>query len=940
MKKTGILFSIYLIISSALFAYDIPVAAKQVQEYTLENGMEVFILEDLSNPLVNVDFSLRAGFSNQTQNNAGFFKLYSRIIKASFKPDFFTQVQCNSDSTRYLFTTTSAKLEEQLSQFADVIFSTQFSEDILDSELTALKKEVTDNANSAAGLINAAIDSKVFSDSPWKHDSGIYPAVFKRNTDKTARTTLKDIGEKYYTPQNSAIFISGNINGEKALATVKNLFGKYYSSYKIRGLSPSKNVNSKRKYVIHDAEFSNELTQVVVQYTLLDLEQSDLLAAVLENNYSSFKQNTLQLAELNIPGDEYINVASAHKKDNSRLIFQTLMQPPENKKIKTSSLQQALEFADQIKKISETTQSVEIISAKGRLLYDITNLCASSSSFMDNLSQFWALKPFTTLPEQDFQLASPTVEALLSHFQKINDLEYSQIFQPFTQEEPFIFVLVGEEDFKKNKKAYASAGFEEITSKNASWYVQEMYKNQREQFKPEDNSYQYVLGNQSDNSYAERNLAQIKTIELSNGIKVTYKKNSVTTGVSLLMNISGGKLNSAEDNGFEEVMITILANMIQREIYNQQLQGIILGSPVVTTNVQNYTSSILINCDSDDFSSVCSAAAKALIYGEIMPAAADRAVNARQYKKRLENGSSVNQMYSAAINTLFPKSDFTKIYEAKKDILQNTNYNKILEAYPKLLEASRYSFIITGNFDESELSVLETGFGQLGITEEPLIPETPSINFPKGKSQTVKLVHTFLTDIPAEKAGPQPAVLIPTTEFLDPVIYFVKAPSTEDLKQLSIFNAVLNYLGKELQLKISSNKRIAEAKVEIQLPKTNIPAGQITIQNVAHTKELDAAYKETIQTLTKQISTIQANQLIQDIKDYWTQTQMQEAATNAGTATLIQKGYEAFPTAQDPAYYLKEYSFIQTATVEDFQSQLQQFSTLPEFRLYSKDAKN
>ena len=42
--------------------YSAPV--NQVQEYTLENGMQVFLLEDPSDAQVHIEYNCRAGFSS------------------------------------------------------------------------------------------------------------------------------------------------------------------------------------------------------------------------------------------------------------------------------------------------------------------------------------------------------------------------------------------------------------------------------------------------------------------------------------------------------------------------------------------------------------------------------------------------------------------------------------------------------------------------------------------------------------------------------------------------------------------------------------------------------------------------------------------------------------------------------------------------------------
>jgi zinc protease len=74
-----------------------------VREYTLENGLTVFVLEDTSTPLIRIEYSVRAGFSNQTKETCGFFKLYTRIFEKLSALDFEI-AECNADSSRYILT--------------------------------------------------------------------------------------------------------------------------------------------------------------------------------------------------------------------------------------------------------------------------------------------------------------------------------------------------------------------------------------------------------------------------------------------------------------------------------------------------------------------------------------------------------------------------------------------------------------------------------------------------------------------------------------------------------------------------------------------------------------------------------------------------------------------------------------------------------------------
>ena len=144
--------------------------ATTVQEYTLENGMQVFILEDPGDAQVHIEYTCRAGFSSQTQSTCGFFKLFTRLVAAANPSLIFSDVQCNADSSRYIIEVSSSELNNTLFTLSDAVFSPDFSDEILKTQLNNLKKEVNDNKDTMSVYINAAIDSRVFSEAPWKHD--------------------------------------------------------------------------------------------------------------------------------------------------------------------------------------------------------------------------------------------------------------------------------------------------------------------------------------------------------------------------------------------------------------------------------------------------------------------------------------------------------------------------------------------------------------------------------------------------------------------------------------------------------------------------------------------------------------------------------------------------------------------------------------------------
>ncbi|MBO4533672.1 MAG: insulinase family protein [Treponema sp.] len=939
IKQT--ILCLVFIFSFILPVYSIPLDS--IQEYTLENGLTVFMLKDTSTPLVRLEYTARAGFSNQTQETSGFFKLYTRIFQAVCPQIEFETAECNADSSRYEVLTVPSKLQSTCTTLAQTAFALSYSDDVLRSQLLQLKTEVAEEAQSAGGFINAAIDSRVFSASPWKHDSGVYPALFNKTTLAQARKLLTTIGERWYTPQNSALFISGNINEQTVKKLIEQTFGQYYSSYSTPVSKKSQAVNQKRKFVLHSSEFSQDMTQIVMQYTVLNMEESELAATMLNNDNSFFKYNLVNEPVLNIPGNEYINAASAHKKDSSRLIIQSLLQKPEGKNAASvTSLDQAQLFINNVLSGIEQSNFMEFYVAQQVCINNLSLINSSSTDFMSNLCAYWAMQPYDSFMEEVLDTASVTALNLFSRSNKIEQLEHELLISKLQSEEPFIFVIINSSDYKKNKAKYTAAGFEEINAQNAAWYNQSIFKNYQDAeltAEQDELDFQKQEADQNPDYYSadfySQNLALIQKQSLGNKIPVITKANNNSSDITILLSIRGGKLNTADDNGFEEVMLSLLASNIQKEIVKKQQQAVILGSPVIDYECKIKTGTITIECAPYDFASCCQAISDAIIYGEILPSQADRAVSNCQYKKRLENGSVTRQMLFAVMEELYKKSDYVKIFDAKEEILTKTTYQKILQAYPQLLDASRYSIILTGLVPQNAQEILDQTMGILTPTNTKQNLLTVQSKLKANTKKTVKLTHTFLTDIPAEKAGPMPSKLVPTKEFLDPVMYVFKLPQA-GTKENALTQATLKYLEKLVQQQIDSNTKLETAVAQANEAYTNADAAIFTIINVANQKEADACFSRAVSQLNELLNSAQAIQTIQEIKDTWTTQLMTQTLTNTGTAQLLQKGLENFSYEQNCELYLEEYNYIQTATRQDFISIMEDIPAQPLLRFYAK----
>lgn len=927
MKK--IILAIFLVFSAFLYAESNFLNEYNYAEYTLENGMQIFVLEDFSSAPVQVEFSVHAGISAQNPATTGFFPLYTRLFKYGAEKNSFLQnltSECSADSSNYRISVSQELVPSTFEILARCAFSPFFAEKDILREYSALKNEIMQYAPTPAAFINTAIDSRIFSETPWKLDSGIYPQIFTKSTAAEIRSILSRIGKFWYTPQNSAIFVSGPVKKEEIYALAEKTFGSYKPAASFALPEKVTATGKTRKFIMHDLQFSEDMTQIVIEYTGLDFNQASLAAVAYNSDSSTLKKSLCAEHILNIRGPEYINVSSTRHNGCARLIFQTLLE--QNLR---SPVEQAETFIEAIKKSPETTDSSEYQAARKILHDNFRETTANSTNFINSLAYFWAIDPLLSgNDEKEILLA----QKLLSQPEKITSTDENSLKTSFENETPFIFVLVNTKNFKKYKSDYKRLGYEEINSKNGSWFTQELYKNALKEIsaEKEEIEQQKAESESARNIFLEENRNSLKTIELSNGIPVTVKTNRMTNGVSILVSIDGGSLADKNRPGFQNVMANAIASNIRKEIIKYKTQQIISGNPAVYAETSFSDSKIIVECEKEDISLCIRSISDALIFGEITPAEADSYVYSAQTQKRLSGASPLNQMTFRAIKYFYDSNFIRNIFDTEKEILQKTSYNDILAEYPKFLDASLYSIFIAGNTDsEAVRYILEESLGILAAqttrNDSRRKESVPKPDFPaKTRKINLKIRHLFYTDVKAEDAGPMPAVLVPTKNFADPVQYWFKAPES-DSEEAVIFDALI--------LRLSENLNNAGAETKIFLPARDFRCGGITFLNVEHTNYIEETYKKTLSEFVKKLEDSEPSVFeAERTKNAWILSRLSGSKTNTGTARIISS------SKTDEKNYLDEYEILERAGSKDFLRALNEyFPSEPLLQIFSSDSK-
>lgn len=880
MKKILILFLLTIFSLFSVFA------KPDVNEYVLENGMHVYFLEDFSSALVRVEYTAKAGFSKQNITNTGFFPLYTSLFKyaSPVNTEILSSLECecNADSARYYMTVTSNEVYETLVALCNAAFNPVFSDSDLTRELTESKKEVSRKIYNVEGFINSAIDSRVFSESPWKHDSGIYPKLFSNISNDKARFILNGISEKYYTPDNSALFLSGPVTKEDAVKMIANTFGKVAISK--RNIVSSESIlnfhDDKKLFVLAHPDFSTEMTQIVVQYTDLNMEYCDYLAAIMNNDASSLKESLLHEQSLGIRAPQYINISSAHKNSSSRLIVQSLL---ENQKV--SPCKKAQSFVNTVKNASEQISENEFNFAMNDLINSFKREVDNSYSFMNLIAQFWAVKDYVT---KDFDSDSFSLcDSLFSRIQLLQNVSKDEMISNFKKSEPFVFVFVNSALLDQYKKEFSKAGYQIITQKNSSWYLQELYK-EFEKSETAQNSEKIEESFIPSDVFSEKQISLIKTFTLNNKIDVITQNRPSTNNVCFSVVISGGEsIDTKEEYGLESVMIEYLWYNFSQNCREKFYSNLITSEPLIKYKTGLNSSVITAECLSEDLLQIIDAFSQSLIFSSVEPAVIDGFVLDVKSNQISKVSSSAFQIFSNGISHLIKSKTYQNVYSLNKDILPKNKitYTKVLEDYGRFLNANRYKIIIAGKLSEysDEQSAvlkkqLNDSFGILSQKGKIKVPEY-SVLLNSKKIKKINLEHLFLTDVPKEKAGPRPQILIPTTEFLDPAQFWIYNAELDN----TIFNAMLFDFADYLEKKCQNMEQQKKVVVRAEGAGPEMPFGILTIYNVKGISVIEQKYKEA---LVEYINAGGENS-IKRAKNNWIKTSLEGTLTNYGSCMLL-----------------------------------------------------
>jgi zinc protease len=204
----------------------------------LPNGLEVFTLYDPSAPVVTVCVAVKTGATCETPETNGLAHFYEHMF---FKgnaalPDqtaynermralgIIRNGTTSREVVKYYITLGSSRFEEGMEFMRDAMLTPLFDSVEMERERSVITDEYLRNSSSSWWAFRKAVENTVYPE-PWRGSAiGALEVI-----QSASPGVMRHFRETYYTPDNAALFIIGDISEDSALSAAGRYFGEWES---------------------------------------------------------------------------------------------------------------------------------------------------------------------------------------------------------------------------------------------------------------------------------------------------------------------------------------------------------------------------------------------------------------------------------------------------------------------------------------------------------------------------------------------------------------------------------------------------------------------------------------------------------------------------------------------------------------------------------------
>ena len=481
-KKCTAMIVLSIVSVFLLIAEETPI--ENLYEYTLDNGLSVFVAENHSAPLVYIEIAVRAGAIAQTPENAGLFHLYEHMMfkgNPKYKNSQAMQRALNdmgcsnwngttSDNrVNYFITVPVDQFENGLEFWSYAVREPLMNPKELEDEKKVVMSEIQGYFGKPSWQSEYYLQKTLCPEAPWTLDA-CGPV---ENIQNATVAQLKEIQKKYYIPNNAALFIGGDVKPDEAIELVKKVYGNWE-----KGADPwatdknqyAENPLSEPQYaVVPMDEMSPQIAQIVVSYhgpdadyNLQDTYTADAMLQVLSDPTGAFKTTVLKNKALQIPNAEYLGAGYKTTRRFGQMSFTgVVLNPADSLTDRVDSFYETL--TTKALPAVQNDKSLESEKKRKILLQTINDSRAweaeTAESLLSVLSYYWcyaAKDYYMTYSDNLKKVQKADVDTLIENY------VYNR--------NPLIMVYVNPAVYEQTKDAFDKAGYVTVSADNAFWW--------------------------------------------------------------------------------------------------------------------------------------------------------------------------------------------------------------------------------------------------------------------------------------------------------------------------------------------------------------------------------------------------------------------------------------------------------------------------------------
>jgi zinc protease len=228
----GLVFVFALISTAQAVEMKLP----KIEKETLDNGLDVYIIEQHEVPIVSMRLVIPGGSIYDDEETAGLANLTAGLLRKGTKTRTADEVSeaidfvggslgagAGADAVNATCTVLSKHLAVGLDLLADIVINPVFDEEEVNKLKDQIVGGIMQGKSDPTTIRNIQFDKYMFGDHPY----GLPNVGNEETILMLTGDDVKDFYNKYFIPNNAFLLIVGDVKAKEVLKTVGKSFGKW-----------------------------------------------------------------------------------------------------------------------------------------------------------------------------------------------------------------------------------------------------------------------------------------------------------------------------------------------------------------------------------------------------------------------------------------------------------------------------------------------------------------------------------------------------------------------------------------------------------------------------------------------------------------------------------------------------------------------------------------